>query len=104
MSEALRERAWTALRDVRDPEWPVSVVDLGLVRAVDVVGGVARVRLTPTSTACPCLDWITADVRQRLLLEPGIERVEVEVVWARWSPSDMSDAARAAFRRWGTSP
>jgi metal-sulfur cluster biosynthetic enzyme len=104
VSEALSARAWTALRDVRDPEWPVSVVDLGLVRGIDVADGVARVRLTPTSTACPCLDWITADVRRRLLAEPGIARVEVEVVWERWSPADMSEAARAAFRRWGTSP
>ena len=104
MSDALVARAWAALREVRDPEWPVSVVDLGLVRGVDVAGGEAYVRLTPTSTACPCLDWITGDVRRRLLAEPGIETVRVEVVWERWSPSDMSASAREAFRRWGVSP
>ena len=49
-----------ALRDVLDPEWPVSIVDLGLVRSIDVEDGVAHVRLAPTSTACPCLDWIAA--------------------------------------------
>lgn len=104
MSDDVVTRAWQALREVRDPEWPVSVVDLGLVRAIGVADGEAHVRLTPTSTACPCLDWITADVRRRLLAEPGIETVRVEVVWEPWSPSDMSASARAAFRRWGTTP
>ena len=104
MSDDLVGRAWAALRDVRDPEWPVSVVDLGLVRGIEIAAGEARVRLTPTSTACPCLSWITDDVRRRLLAEPGIDAVKVDVVWERWSPADMSDAAREAFRRWGTSP
>jgi metal-sulfur cluster biosynthetic enzyme len=104
VSDDLVARAWTALRDVRDPEWPVSVVDLGLVRRIEIAAGEARVRLTPTSTACPCLPWITDDVRRRLLAEPGIDAVQVDVVWERWSPADMSDTAREAFRRWGTSP
>ena len=104
MSGELAARAWQALREVRDPEWPVSIVDLGLVRGIDVVGGEARVRLTPTSTACPCLPWITDDVRRRLLAEPGIAAVHVDVVWERWSPADMTDSAREAFRRWGTTP
>jgi metal-sulfur cluster biosynthetic enzyme len=104
VSDDVVTRAWHALREVRDPEWPVSVVDLGLVRGIDVTAGEARVRLTPTSTACPCLDWITGDVRRRLLAEPGIERVRVDVVWERWSPADMSASAREAFRRWGTTP
>lgn len=104
MSDDLVTRAWAALREVRDPEWPVSVVDLGLVRGLDVAGGAVRVRLTPTSTACPCLPWITDDVRRRLLAEPGIEQVHVDVVWEPWSPADMSASAREAFRRWGTTP
>lgn len=95
---------WQALRDVLDPEWPVSIVDLGLVRSVDVDDGVAHVRLAPTSTACPCLDWIRGDVRRRLLQEPGIRDVRVEVVWEQWSPARMSEPAREAFRRWGTAP
>jgi metal-sulfur cluster biosynthetic enzyme len=104
VSDDVVTRAWAALREVRDPEWPVSVVDLGLVRGIEVTGGEAHVRLTPTSTACPCLEWITGDVRRRLLAEPGIDRVRLDVVWERWSPADMSGAARDAFRRWGTSP
>ena len=96
--------AWHALRDVLDPEWPVSIVDLGLVRSIDVEDGMAHVRLAPTSTACPCLDWIRGDVRRRLLQEPGIRDVRVEIVWEPWSPARMSARAREAFRRWGTAP
>ena len=94
-------RAWRALGDVLDPEWPVSVVDLGLVRGIEVDGKVARVRLTLTSTACPCAEWIQEDVRRRLAEEPGIEEVRVELTWERWTRADMSARARATLARWG---
>jgi metal-sulfur cluster biosynthetic enzyme len=96
-------QAWAALRDVRDPEWPVSIVDLGLVREVAVEGGAVTVRLTFTSTACPCIDWIRDDVRERLLREPGVTEVRTEVVWDEWSPGKMSAAARRQFLAWGVS-
>jgi metal-sulfur cluster biosynthetic enzyme len=97
-------RALRALGDVLDPEWPVSIVDLGLVRGVEIEGGVARVRLTLTSTACPCADWIQDDVRRRLLAEPGIDAVEVELTWERWSRADMTDTARRTLAGWGVVP
>lgn len=87
-----------ALRDVRDPELPVSVVDLGLVRGVDVDGGRVTVRLTFTSLACPCTDVVVADVRERLLALDGVDEVAVEEVFERWTRDDLSPHAREVLR------
>jgi len=79
-----------ALREVLDPEYPVSIVDLGLIRGVEVSGSTVRVRMTYTSMGCPCMDMIQDDVRERLRALPGVERVEIEVVWEPWTREHIS--------------
>jgi metal-sulfur cluster biosynthetic enzyme len=92
------EQVREALGDVNDPELPVSVVDLGLVRGIDVDGGAVKVRMTFTSIACPCTDIIKEDVRDRLLALDGVDQVVVEEVFERWSRADMTDEARDILR------
>jgi metal-sulfur cluster biosynthetic enzyme len=84
-----------ALRDVSDPELPLNVVDMGLIYGVWLEDGTAQVKLTYTSMGCPCADFILDDIRDRLLREQGVERVEVEIVWdPPWSKRMLSQAAR----------
>jgi metal-sulfur cluster biosynthetic enzyme len=93
---------WRALHEVADPELPVSLVDLGLVCAVRRDGNVAEVDVTFTSSACPCMEFIIEDVKERLLKEPGIERVRVSDVWEpAWSTARMTEHGRALLRSFG---
>ncbi len=96
------EQVMAALRDVADPEWPVSIVDMGLVYGVAVEGATIAVTLTFTSTGCPCMDMIRDDVRERLRRLPGVEDVRITLSWdPPWSKDRLSAAARDQFRRWG---
>jgi metal-sulfur cluster biosynthetic enzyme len=79
-----------ALAEVLDPEYPVSVVDLGLVRAVAIDGAAVRVDVVYCSLGCPCIELIEDDVRERLLRLEGVERVEVREVFDQWSRRDIS--------------
>jgi metal-sulfur cluster biosynthetic enzyme len=91
-----------ALRDVQDPEMPVNIVDLGLVYAVREEEGLASVDLTFTAMGCPASDFILDDVRERLLREPGISQVAINVVWdPPWTAARMTAAGRAALQMWG---
>jgi len=93
---------WAALREVRDPEIPVSLVDLGLVYDIRIDGTTAHVDLTFTATACPCMDFIREDITERLLREPGIEAVEIHVVWdPPWTVERMTSEGREALRSFG---
>ncbi len=87
-----------ALQDVRDPELPVSVVDLGLVRSIEVSGATVRVGLTYTSVACPCTDLIREDVRNAVGALKGVEQVIVEDTFEPWSREDIAEGARARLR------
>lgn len=102
----LAERARRALYEVADPEFPISVVDLGLVYDVtaDEDAGTVTVTLSFTATACPCMDFIEWDVRERLLEEPGIERVEIETTWdPPWTTSRITERGRGVLRAAGVS-
>jgi metal-sulfur cluster biosynthetic enzyme len=90
-----------ALREVDDPEYPISIVDMGLVRGVSVDGARALVKLTYTSLGCPCQDLIKADVREGLLALVGIEEVAVEEVFEEWRRSDISRRGVAELKRLG---
>ncbi len=90
------------LGEVLDPELPISIVELGLVYGIEVEGAAARVSLTFTATACPCMEFIKEDVRDRLLREPWLDAVEVEEVWdPPWTRDRITEEGRRKLKRLG---
>ena len=93
-----------ALAEVIDPEWPVSIVDMGLVYGVAVDAGVVTLTLTFTATACPCMEMIEDDIRERLRRVPGVRDVVIDVVWdPPWTKDRLSERARRELGRCGVS-
>jgi metal-sulfur cluster biosynthetic enzyme len=90
-----------ALAEVLDPEYPVSLVDMGLIRDVVVEDGTARVAISYCSLGCPCIDLIEQDVEQRLLQLEGIERVEVVESFEPWTRKDITTSGLVQLRRAG---
>jgi metal-sulfur cluster biosynthetic enzyme len=100
----LHERLWSALAEINDPEMPVNLVDLGLIYGLQVDGGQVRVSLTFTAMGCPASDMIMSDVRERLLAEPGVDEVRLDVVWdPPWTSARLTADGRDALRAWGLS-
>jgi metal-sulfur cluster biosynthetic enzyme len=98
MSDELLE----ALRDVDDPEMPVNIVDLGMVYGIRREGGRVTVDLTFTAMGCPATEFILDDVRERLLREPGVTEVVIDIVWdPPWSAARMTQEGRDALEMWG---
>jgi ring-1,2-phenylacetyl-CoA epoxidase subunit PaaD len=107
MADGLRlsERAvWDALAGIPDPEIPViSLVDLGVVRDVEVEGERVRIEFTPTFLGCPALetmrDAMAASIRD-LGGEPEIEVVLDD----SWSTDKITAEGRAKLRESGFAP
>jgi metal-sulfur cluster biosynthetic enzyme len=98
------EDVWVALKDVLDPELPISIVDMGLVYDVRVAGRTAELDITFTATACPCMDFILSDIRTRLLREPTIDDVRINIVWdPPWTNQRLSPEGRELLRAYGVS-
>ena len=93
-----------ALDEVADPEIPaVSIVELGMVGAIDVEPHRIRVELLPTFVGCPALEVIRAAVEARLgTFGRG---VKVETSFATpWSSDRITPAGREKLRGSGFAP
>ena len=93
----LQARVIEALRTIFDPEIPVNIYDLGLVYGLDVeeARGRVHIRLTLTAPGCPVAQTFPELVGSTVDALPGVNEVEVELVWEPpWSKAMMSEAAR----------
>jgi metal-sulfur cluster biosynthetic enzyme len=53
---------------------------------------------------CPATEFITDDIRARLLQEPGVRAVEIEIVWDPvWTKARLSEDGVDIMRSWGIS-
>ncbi len=99
-----RARYWDALKDVEDPEIPISVVDMGLIVDIRVDVRAVEVDVTLTAMGCPAVDMIVEGVERRLLQEPDVESVSVTVVWDPiWTKDRLTPEGVMAMREWGIS-
>jgi metal-sulfur cluster biosynthetic enzyme len=103
-AEQVEARIWEALRQVEDPEIPVSVLGLGLIVSVAYQPAyrTAELQITFTSMGCPATEFIEQDIREALLHDPEIDAVEIEVVWDPvWTKDRIRADARTTMKRLG---
>jgi len=90
------------LGEVLDPEIPISLVDLGLIYGAVMDDATARIDLTFTATACPCMEFIREDISDRLLQESWIEAVEIAEVWdPPWTTDRITSRGREILKTLG---
>jgi ring-1,2-phenylacetyl-CoA epoxidase subunit PaaD len=95
---------WAALGEIPDPENPeISLVDLGVIKDVEVLGETVRVDFTPTFMGCPALDTMRRAM-ERKVEELGAE-AEVRVLLDdSWSTDHITPAGREKLRAAGFAP
>jgi ring-1,2-phenylacetyl-CoA epoxidase subunit PaaD len=97
-------RVWEALAEIPDPEIPVvSLVDLGVIRDVEVDGERVRVEFTPTFLGCPALEAMRTTMESRLA-ELGAEPQIDVVLDDSWSTDRITPAGRDKLREAGFAP
>jgi ring-1,2-phenylacetyl-CoA epoxidase subunit PaaD len=96
---------WQALDEIVDPEIPVvSLVEMGIIRAVDIHEGKVTVTMTPTFSGCPALKVMEEDIITQLE-EMGIEQVEVASTFnPPWTSDWIKPEAREKIKQIGLAP
>jgi ring-1,2-phenylacetyl-CoA epoxidase subunit PaaD len=95
---------WAAFAEIPDPEIPVvSLVDLGVIRSVDVSHGHVRVELTPTFLGCPALEAMTRALEETVTALGGDADVRV-ISDDSWSTDKITAAGREKLRAAGFAP
>jgi ring-1,2-phenylacetyl-CoA epoxidase subunit PaaD len=97
------ERVWEALGEIPDPEIPaVSLVDLGVVRAVTLEGAKVRVEFTPTFLGCPAVEVMREQMASRIN-ELGAE-AEIAIAPEGWSSARITPEGRRKLEASGFAP
>lgn len=98
------QQYWDALKEVMDPEFPISVVDMGLIYDIKEKDRTIYITMTYTAASCACMQWIEEDIEKRLLQEPNVDHVRIEVVWDPvWTVDRLSEEGRKKLKYWGVS-
>jgi len=70
------EQVWEALAEIPDPEIPViSLVELGVIRGVEIEDGRVRVDFTPTFLGCPAIEVMQTAMAERIRVPSYFPRV-----------------------------
>ena len=104
--QLLSRSIWESLGRVMDPEIPaVSVVDMGMIREIELRDGHAQVTVLPTFTGCPAVPIIKQDVETATLAVPGVETVDVEFSFdPPWTPDRITPEGRRKLKEFGLAP
>ncbi len=104
-TERNTESVWQILSEVFDPEIPVlNVVEMGIVRNVEMAEGKCIVTITPTYSGCPAMKTIEEDIKE-VLHEKLISDYEIRtVLFPAWTTDWMTDEAREKLMHEGISP
>jgi ring-1,2-phenylacetyl-CoA epoxidase subunit PaaD len=98
------DAVWAKFEEIPDPEIPViSLVDLGVIRSVDVREGHVHVELTPTFLGCPALEVMKCALEEKvreLGAEPDVEVVNDD----SWGTDKITAAGREKLRAAGFAP
>ncbi len=97
-------QVWEALEEIPDPEIPVvSLVELGVIRSVDVENGHVRIEFTPTFLGCPALEVMKRAMEEKVAglgAEPEVEVISDD----SWSTDRITPAGREKLRAAGFAP
>lgn len=104
-AQATEAVVWRILEQVKDPEVPVlSVVDLGIVRNVQISGKQIQLTITPTYSGCPAMDAISMDIRLKLI-EHGFRHVHIQQQLSpAWTTDWMSESGKQKLKTFGIAP
>lgn len=93
------------MSEVSDPEIPVlNIVEMGIVRDVEIVSGQVTVRITPTYSGCPAMNAIENEIHKKLA-EKGIENFQVITDYKEsWTTDWMTGEAKIKLKDYGIAP
>ncbi|HXP92115.1 MAG TPA: metal-sulfur cluster assembly factor [Candidatus Binatia bacterium] len=99
------EQVREVLKDVKDPEIMLGIIDLGLVYGIDVEGPEQEqvtVTMTLTSPMCPVGPMFKQNVKTAVESIEGVKSARVDITFSPpWDPREMaSDEAKLQLGIW----
>ncbi|MGZ4049570.1 MAG: 1,2-phenylacetyl-CoA epoxidase subunit PaaD [Bacteroidia bacterium] len=98
-------KLWKLMEDVYDPEIPVlSIIDLGIIRDIQINNDNVEVFITPTYSGCPAMDVISMNIRMTLV-ENGFKKMKItQQLSPAWTTDWMTENGKEKLKAYGIAP
>lgn len=95
---------WSILNNIPDPEIPViSIVELGVVRKIEITDEVILITITPTYSGCPAIDRFVSDIKDSF--KRHAIPVDIKFIYSpAWTTDWITDEAKEKLERYGIAP
>ena len=107
MTEIISTEAdiWNYLKEIPDPEIPViNIVELGVVRAIEINADKINISVTPTYIGCPAMKVIEEDI-SAVLKSKGFNDVTIKTILSpAWTTDWITDEAKQKLKKYGIAP
>ena len=91
-----KEKIYSQLKKVNDPELHINIVDLGLIYNVEVKKEAVKVLMTLTFPGCPLGAEIHKEINEKLISIKGVEKVDVKITFdPPWDFAKVSEDAKS---------
>jgi len=91
----IKKKVWEKLKEIKDPEFDVDIVNLGLIYDIKVEEGVVDITMTLTSPTCPLADIIFDEIKGKIESIEGVKKIYVNITFdPPWDISRVSDEVK----------
>lgn len=99
------DKIWKLMEDVYDPEIPVlSIIDLGIIRDIQLNNDSIEIFITPTYSGCPAMDVISMNIRMTLS-ENGFKKIKItQQLSPAWTTDWMTENGKEKLKAYGIAP
>ena len=102
-----KEKILSLLAGVPDPEVPVlTVIDLGILRDINIIipGKRVEITITPTYSGCPAMDTISMNIRMTLQKHGYKDVIITKVLSPAWTTDWMTESGKQKLKSYGIAP
>ena len=105
MQTITKDEVYNILEQVKDPEIPVlTILDMGVIRDINIEGENVEVVITPTYSGCPAMDMIEVEIKS-VLQENGFQNPKVTTVLSpAWTTEWLTENGRKKLKEYGIAP
>jgi metal-sulfur cluster biosynthetic enzyme len=97
------QKIYEIMKEIYDPEIPLDIVNLGLIKNININNGEINIVMTLTSPDCPLANVIITNIRNKLLQElEDVEKVNIHLDFTKsWTTDEISPDGREKLRKLG---
>ncbi len=101
----IKKKIWNKLSEVLDPEIPViNIVELGVVRNVEIKEGEITITITPTYSGCPAMEIFEKDIKNKLS-QSGFKQIKIITTLSpAWTTDWLRPETKEKLRNHGIAP